>query len=333
MRRPGAGRPPSFETWSQLPTSAARLTRSTTFPTVKATAAPMVSRQHRNSWLKVPPTCGRNRWPPGASRARIVTLRRSSGLAPRSRAALLSRRHRILSCGPPTAPSLDLTRPQWRSCGPARLSPAYSAALLHSFCASSGAWCLAASAADRLFAPPPALYTAFLSAARAATSQSPRCPPLIVRRGAGSSLFAPLLLCSCPDGLLVAQGLDTTHRDARRAARLIQEDVRFSTGSLVSATSALTRCGDASLSGGALALAGSSPGSTSLQAPQSPAMTWNGYRQGQAPAYAPPRRGHWRVPEDGRAGREPLLCRRSASIEAACGAGLRRQDANARAQF
>jgi hypothetical protein len=91
-----------------------------------------------------------------------------------------------------------------------------------------------------LLAAGTALYTAFLFGQAKGRDlwQSPLLGPhLIVQAlGAGSSLFAPSwLLWLLPlNGLLVAGEAWGHHptEDARRAARLIQEDVRFSTGVL-----------------------------------------------------------------------------------------------------
>jgi hypothetical protein len=90
------------------------------------------------------------------------------------------------------------------------------------------------------FAAATALYTAFLFGQAKGRDlwQSPLLGPHLVVQAmaAGSSLFAPgWLLWLLPlNGLLVAGETWGHHatEDARRAARLIQEDVRFSTGVL-----------------------------------------------------------------------------------------------------
>jgi Fe-S-cluster-containing dehydrogenase component len=90
------------------------------------------------------------------------------------------------------------------------------------------------------FAAATALYTAFLFGQAKGRDlwQSPLLGPHLVVQAlaAGSSLFAPAwLLWLLPlNGLLVAGETWGHHatEDARRAARLIQEDVRFSTGVL-----------------------------------------------------------------------------------------------------
>jgi Fe-S-cluster-containing dehydrogenase component len=137
-----------------------------------------------------------------------------------------------------------LTRPQWRSwlTRGSYVIAAYGALLglqlLLGLSGRPGPRSLTLLTA--LLAAGTALYTAFLFGQAKGRDlwQSPLLGPhLIVQAlGAGSSLFAPSwLLWLLPlNGLLVAGEAWGHHptEDARRAARLIQEDVRFSTGVL-----------------------------------------------------------------------------------------------------
>jgi hypothetical protein len=139
-----------------------------------------------------------------------------------------------------------LTRPQWRSwlVRGAYLLTAYGAGLsLHLLWALDivdGSPPAALTAATALLAVGSAVYTAFLFGQAKGRDlwQSPLLAPHLVVQAlaAGAVLFAPdWLVWLLPiNGLLVAAEVWGRHptEDGRRAARLIQEDLRFSTGVL-----------------------------------------------------------------------------------------------------
>src|SRR5207245_4523641 len=137
-----------------------------------------------------------------------------------------------------------LTRPQWRSwlTRGSYVIAAYGALLtLHLLLASTGREVpRGLTLLTVLFAVGVSLYTAFLFGQAKGRDlwQSPLLGPHLVVQAvtAGSALFAPAwLLWLLPlNGLLVAGEAWGPHatEDARRAARLIQEDRRFTTGVL-----------------------------------------------------------------------------------------------------
>jgi Fe-S-cluster-containing dehydrogenase component len=137
-----------------------------------------------------------------------------------------------------------LTRPQWRSW---LTRGSYIIAVYGALLGLQLALRLAGRAAPRgltpltiFFAAGTALYTAFLFGQAKGRDlwQSPLLGPHLVVQAlaAGSSLFRPdwLLYLLPVNGLLVAGEAWGHHatEDARRAARLIQEDLRFTTGVL-----------------------------------------------------------------------------------------------------
>jgi hypothetical protein len=139
-----------------------------------------------------------------------------------------------------------LTRPQWRSwlVKGAYVIAAYSAMLLVCFAGSVGwlpfelpTWTTVATV---LLAAATALYTAFLfgqAKGRDLWQSALLAPHLLVQAlAAGAALFQPeWLRWLLPiNGLLVAGEVYGRHatEDARRAARLIQDDPRFTTGVL-----------------------------------------------------------------------------------------------------
>jgi hypothetical protein len=137
-----------------------------------------------------------------------------------------------------------ITKPQWRSwlTRGSYIIAAYGLLLTVELLASLAGWPVsrALHALTMLLAASTALYTAFLfgqSKGRDLWQSALLGPHLIVQAlTAGAALFEPWwLLWLLPiNGLLVAGEVWGHHatEDARRAARLIQQDVRFSSGVL-----------------------------------------------------------------------------------------------------
>jgi len=274
---PAAAPPPSDYMWSQAPASLPAM------PLTEDGGAPRrtygVREQHRNSWgwkvsaylwtkslaagcFLVPAMSALASGAPGpamsALEAALVFLALTGALL-------------VWDLRQPRRFFWALTRPQWRSwlTRGAYLIAAYGALLglqlllqLTRRAAPPGLTLLTA-----LFAAAAALYSAFLfgqAKGRDLWQSALLGPHLVVQAlVAGAAIFAPgwLLWLLPVNGLLVAGETWGHHatEDARRAARLIQEDLRFSTGVLAVGhllpLTLLWGTGQARLAG-ALALAG-----------------------------------------------------------------------------
>ena len=254
---PSAAPPASEYMWSQAPGLArASSLRSDDAPEL-VKGAPRrtygVREQHRNSWgWKVSAYLWTKSLAAGCFLVpAIVTLAAGSsgpGAAALAAALLFLAATGILLVWDLRQPRRflwTLTRPQWRSwlTRGSYIIAAYGALLGLQLLLRLGGRPVprGLTLLTVLLAASTALYTAFLFGQAKGRDlwQSPLLGPhLIVQAmAAGSSLFAPgWLLWLLPlNGLLIAGEAWGHHatEDARRAARLIQEDVRFSTGVLV----------------------------------------------------------------------------------------------------
>jgi len=275
---PAAAPPASDYMWSSAPQPIAL----PAMPMTEAAGAPRrtygVSEQHRNSWgwrvsaylwtkslaagcFLVPAllALGNGSWPGRAAVVLALVFLALTGL-------LL-----IWDLRQPKRFLWTLTKPQWRSwlVRGSYVIAAYGLLLGAQLVASLAGWPVprALTGLTVLLAGGTALYTAFLfgqSKGRDLWQSSLLGPHLIVQAlTAGAAVFeASWLVWLLPlNGLLVAGEVWGHHatEDARRAARLIQDDVRFSTGVLAVGhllPLALLWAGQGGLLAGSLALAG-----------------------------------------------------------------------------
>jgi hypothetical protein len=275
---PSAAPPASDYMWSSAPQPIAL----PAMPMTEAAGAPRrtygVSEQHRNSWgwrvsaylwtkslaagcFLVPAliALGRGTWPSTSAVGVALVFLAVTGL-------LL-----VWDLRQPKRFLWTLTKPQWRSwlVRGSYIIAAYGLLLgLHVLASLAGRPVpRALTGLTVLLAAATALYTAFLfgqSKGRDLWQSSLLGPHLIVQAlTAGAAVFEPAwLLWLLPvNGLLVAGEVWGHHatEDARRAARLIQDDVRFSTGVLAAGhllPLALLWAGQGGLLAGGLVLAG-----------------------------------------------------------------------------
>jgi Fe-S-cluster-containing dehydrogenase component len=253
---PGLAPPADEYLWSSAPQPASPLLQAASL--TEQAGAPRrtygVKEQHRNSWgFKVSAYL----WTKSIAAGAFLVPALVSLMAPRERlrpgpvfvAALFLALTGLLLVADLRQPRRFLwvlTRPQWRSwlVKGAYVIAAYSAMLLVCFAGSVGwlpfelpTWTTVATV---LLAAATALYTAFLfgqAKGRDLWQSALLAPHLLVQAlAAGAALFQPeWLRWLLPiNGLLVAGEVYGRHatEDARRAARLIQDDPRFTTGVL-----------------------------------------------------------------------------------------------------